>query len=154
LSPIILEHCRLLLVDSFVRDLFACAVNISLVDTERVLSEKNDKDLKLEREMTEVGSSSAADLAAKEARVDRTRSFWQSSKWARKLLGSGVVSMSQRRILCSISPSNSYLLPTFAAAVQDARRRKERGIDCRERAGPANEYLVNVSKTGPRRWHT
>ena len=91
LSPVIIQQCKLLLVDSFVRDLFACAVDKSSLDTDRILREKNDKDLKHEKNLAEVGGSSAASLAAKEARINRTKGFWQSSKWARKL-SEGVVS--------------------------------------------------------------
>jgi ubiquitin-protein ligase E3 C len=53
--------------------------------TEAVLRAKNDKDLKHEKDLAEVRTSSAISLAAKEARVDRSKSFWQSSSWARKV---------------------------------------------------------------------
>jgi hypothetical protein len=39
----------------------------------------------MEKELSELGSSSVASLAAKEARVDRNRYFWKSSVWARNL---------------------------------------------------------------------
>jgi ubiquitin-protein ligase E3 C len=85
LSPVIIDQCKLLLVDSFVRRLFNCAIDTDALDTEKVLASKNDKDIKHEKDLLEVGASSAATLAAKEARMDRNRSFWNSSKWARKL---------------------------------------------------------------------
>lgn len=84
LSPVIIEQCKLLLVDSFVRNLFNCA-DSSCLGTEAVLRAKNDKDLKHEKDLAEVRTSSAISLAAKEARVDRSKSFWQSSSWARKV---------------------------------------------------------------------
>lgn len=85
LSPVIIDQCKLLLVDSFVRRLFNCAIDTGALETEKVLCSKNDKDRKHEKDLLEEGSSSAAILAAKEARMDRNRRFWNSSKWARKL---------------------------------------------------------------------
>ena len=71
-------------MDSFVRNLFNCA-DSSCLGTEEVLCAKNDKDLKHEKDLAEVRTSSATFLAAKEARLDRSKSFWQSSSWARKV---------------------------------------------------------------------
>ena len=85
LSPIILEHCRMIVADSWVRKLFQCAMDLDRLKTDEVLIKKTDKDLKMEKELSELGSSSVASLAAKEARVDRNRSFWKSSAWARNL---------------------------------------------------------------------
>jgi ubiquitin-protein ligase E3 C len=84
LSPVVINQCKLLLVDSFVRRLFNCAIDTGALETEKVLASKSEKDKKHEKDLLEEGSSSAA-LAAKEARMDRNRSFWNSSKWARKL---------------------------------------------------------------------
>ena len=84
LSPIILEQCRMLVGDAWVRRLFQCAMNPEYLETENILKKKTDKDLKMEKELSEVASSSAASLAAKEAR-DRNQAFWKSSLWARKL---------------------------------------------------------------------
>lgn len=89
LSPIVLDQCRLLLVDSFVRRLFQKAIDIEALKTDRILSQMNEKDMKHERELQEEGgSSSAVTMAAKEARIDRNRGFWNSSKWALKLTAS------------------------------------------------------------------
>lgn len=85
LSPIILDQCRLIVLDSFVRRIFNCSIDLNALDTQNVLSQRNEKDLKHEKDLLEEGASSAALLAAKEARVDRTEGFWNSSKWARKL---------------------------------------------------------------------
>jgi hypothetical protein len=106
LSPVVIEQCKLLLVDSFVRNLFNCADSPTL-GTEEVLRAKNDKDLKHEKDLAQVRTSSAASLAAKEARVDRSKGFWQSSKWARKLT-SGVV-----RFVFVISVHDLDLVLTF-----------------------------------------
>jgi hypothetical protein len=84
LSPIVMEQCKLLLVDAFVRKLFTCAIDEQALNTEHVLLAKNEKDLKHEADLQEAGQS-AATLAAKEARVDRSRGFWNSSAWARKV---------------------------------------------------------------------
>ena len=83
LSPIVLEQCKLFLVDSYVRCLFLSAINGDTLGTERILKTKNDKDLKQERDLT--STDTAASLAAKEARVDRSKGFWKSSKWAKNL---------------------------------------------------------------------
>lgn len=85
ISPIILEHCRTLVSDRWVRKLFRCAMDSDYLKTDEVLNKKTDKDLKMEKELSEVAASSVASLAAKEARVDRNRSFWKSSGWARNL---------------------------------------------------------------------
>jgi ubiquitin-protein ligase E3 C len=88
LSPLVTDQCKLLLVDSFVRNLFDCAIDDEALGTASVLRTKNDKDLKLEKDMAEVATASATSLAASEAMVDRNKSFWKSSKWARKLSSS------------------------------------------------------------------
>lgn len=92
LSPIILEQCRALIVESYVRRMFQSAMDTTHLRTDSVLAIKNDKDIKLEKDLNETGNSSAASLAAKEAREDRNKNFWNSSKWARKL-GKGVASL-------------------------------------------------------------
>jgi ubiquitin-protein ligase E3 C len=92
LSPVVIDQCKLLLLDSFVRKLYTCAIDLEALNTVRVLNEKNENDLKQEKDLFEGGASSPAALAEKEARVDRTRTFWQSSKWAQKLT-KGVTSL-------------------------------------------------------------
>ena len=86
LSPIILDQCKLLLVESFVRNLFQCAIDSGALRTESILAAKNDKDLKHETDLREAagaGTATAASMAAHEARVHRAS--WLSSKWASKL---------------------------------------------------------------------
>lgn len=88
LSPVILEQCRQLVSDgAWVRRLFQASMadDELLKKTEIVLGKKNDSDRKLEKELQAVGSSSAASLAAKEARVDRNKRLWNSSAWAQRL---------------------------------------------------------------------
>lgn len=86
LSSIVMEQCKYLLVDGFVRKLFDCAIDSTALSTESILQQKNDKDLKQEAALREAGMS-AASLAAKEARVDRSKGFWNSSAWAKRLKG-------------------------------------------------------------------
>jgi len=85
ISPVILEHCRALVADRWVRKLFRCAMDTDRLQTDVVLAKKTDKDLKMEKDLFQVGSSSVASLAAKEARVDRNKSFWKSSAWAKNM---------------------------------------------------------------------
>jgi hypothetical protein len=83
LSSVVMEQCKLLLVDAFVRKLFYCAIDEQALNTSQVLKVKNEKDLKCEKDLQAAGSS-AANLAANEARIDRSRG-WLSSVWASKL---------------------------------------------------------------------
>ena len=85
LSPIILEQCKCLLVENYVRRMFLAAIDTQFLQTDTVLASKNDQDLKQESDWIAASSSSAASLAAKEARIDRNKEFWNSSNWARKL---------------------------------------------------------------------
>jgi len=85
LSDVVIEQCSAILSDSYVRALFTCAINDEELDTNKVINTITDKDRKHEKDLEELGTSSAASVAAKEAMVDRNRSFWQSSKWAKKL---------------------------------------------------------------------
>eukprot|EP00980_Cylindrotheca_fusiformis_P001483 scaffold345_cov134-Cylindrotheca_fusiformis.AAC.94 len=91
LSPIVMEQCRVLISAGCVRRLFHCAVDQNVLKTKETLRAKNDRDLKHEKEFEEAGAS-AVSLAAKEARIDRSKSFWNSSSWARKV-SSGVSKM-------------------------------------------------------------
>jgi ubiquitin-protein ligase E3 C len=86
-----MEHCRLLVSSSSVRRLFHCAIDQSVLKTKETLQSKTDRDLKQEKEFEEAGVS-AVSLAAKEARIDRSKTFWNSSSWARKV-SSGVSKM-------------------------------------------------------------
>ena len=92
LSSVVMEQCKMLLVDAFVRKLLHCAIDDETLKTEVILLQKNEKDLKQEKELQDAGQASAANLAAQEARKDRNRGFWNSSGWARKL-GKGVTKM-------------------------------------------------------------
>jgi len=83
LSPVILDQCKVLLVESFVRNLFGCAIDSGLLKTESILASKNEKDKKHEADLRETAGATAASMAAQEARVERKR--WLTSKWAGKL---------------------------------------------------------------------
>lgn len=85
LSDVVIEQASAILSDSYVRALFTCAINDEELDTKKVINTKTDKDKKHEQDLEEIGTSSASSVAAKEAMVDRNRSIWQSSKWAKKL---------------------------------------------------------------------
>lgn len=90
LSPVVLEQCKYLLLDSYVRDLFTVAIDDKAMKTDETLLEKTDKDVKQEKDLS--SNTTAASLAAKEARVDRSKGFWKSAKWA-KNIKSGVSKM-------------------------------------------------------------
>jgi len=83
LSPVVMRQCRMVLSSSIVRRLFLCAIDEESLKTKEVLSSKTQKDLKQEKELEEAGPS-AVSLAAKEAKIDRSKSFWRSSTWAKK----------------------------------------------------------------------
>jgi hypothetical protein len=90
LSDVVIEQASALISDSYVRALFRCAIDDDALQTQKILGTKTEKDKKHEKDLKEIGSESVASLAAKEAMVDRNRSFWQSSKWAKKLTQSMV----------------------------------------------------------------
>lgn len=85
LSDVVCEQVSAVLSDAYVRTLFTCAINDEKICTQTVLSAKTEKDEKHEKDLVDIGMSSAASVAAKEAMVDRNRSFWQSSKWAKQI---------------------------------------------------------------------
>lgn len=85
LSSVVIDQCKTLVLDSYVRQLFRCAIDDEAFKTDDILELKNEKDLKHEKELLDIGTASAASLAAKEAMIDRSKSFWQTSKWAKKL---------------------------------------------------------------------
>lgn len=84
LSDVVVEQACALLADSYVRSLFKCGINDHLLGTEKIIRTKSDKDKSYEKDLDDIGSESVANLAAREAMVDRSRSFWQSS-WAAKI---------------------------------------------------------------------
>ncbi|KAL3776550.1 hypothetical protein ACHAW5_008712 [Stephanodiscus triporus] len=85
LSGVVIEQVSAILSDSYVRSLFTLAINDDELDTKNVIHTKTEKDGKHEKDLEDIGMSSATSVAAKEALADRNRSFWQSSKWAKKL---------------------------------------------------------------------
>uniref|UniRef100_A0A7S4JH34 Uncharacterized protein n=1 Tax=Odontella aurita TaxID=265563 RepID=A0A7S4JH34_9STRA len=85
LSSVVIDQCKTLVLDSYVRQLFKCAINDTAFNTDKILESKDEKDLKHEKDLIDVGTTSAANLAAKEAMIDRSKSFWQASKWAKKI---------------------------------------------------------------------
>jgi hypothetical protein len=85
IAPVILEQCRSLVADAWVRKLFQAAMDVEKLQTDAVLHQKTDMDRKMELELLQVSGISATTLASKEARIDRSKTFWNSSPWARKL---------------------------------------------------------------------
>eukprot|EP00804_Cyclotella_cryptica_P013242 CCRYP_007021-RA/>CCRYP_007021-RA protein AED:0.07 eAED:0.07 QI:1533/0.88/0.9/1/0.88/0.9/10/126/925 len=84
LSDVVVEQACALLADSYVRSLFRCGINDNILGTGKIIRTKSDKDKSYEKDLEDIGSESMASLAAKEAMVDRSRSFWQGS-WAAKI---------------------------------------------------------------------
>jgi len=76
----------MLLLESFVREVFKIAADPEVIGTETVLSKKNAKDMKLEKELNAIKSQSATAVAAGESKIDRSTGFWKKSKWAKKLV--------------------------------------------------------------------
>lgn len=85
ISSVVLEQCRAFTMDSFVRRLFHCAIGTDYFETDKVLSTKTEEDVQLESDLSKAAGSSSVSLAANEAKIDRTKSFWSSSRWARRL---------------------------------------------------------------------
>ena len=85
LSPLVLEHCKSLFVDSYVRGLFLCSIDANRLNIDGIINGKNEKDKQMEKEVADEIGSTAAALAAKESRMDHSKSFWNSSKWAKKI---------------------------------------------------------------------
>jgi len=91
LSPIILsvvirDQCKMFLLESFVREVFNIAADPDVIRTEHILSKKDGKDVKMEKELSEIKSHSATSVAAREAKIDRSTGIWKKSKWAKKLV--------------------------------------------------------------------
>jgi ubiquitin-protein ligase E3 C len=84
LSEAVVEQASVLLADSYVRNLFRCAIDPDSLETDKVINTKTDKDKSYEKDLEEIGTESVSSLAAKEAMVDRNRSFWQGT-WAKKM---------------------------------------------------------------------
>jgi len=84
LSAVVREQCKILLVDSFTRELFNIATDPDAIGTDSILRKKIANDVKLEKELHDIRAISAVGVAAKEAMIDRSTGFWQS-KWAKQL---------------------------------------------------------------------
>ena len=89
LSPVVLDQCKSLLVDSLVRRMFLSALNTTALQTDAAIKAMNDKDREMAQDLAGAAVGTlllAASLATKEARNDRHgAAFWNSCKWARKL---------------------------------------------------------------------
>jgi ubiquitin-protein ligase E3 C len=81
LSPVVIDQCKLLLVDSFVRRLFNCAIDTDALETEKVLASKSERDKSMKRTWKRVLLGRLAEGSSHGSESK----FWNSSKWARKL---------------------------------------------------------------------
>ena len=79
-----------MLSDAYVRSVFRLAIDDVALNIKGVIDTRTEKDKGHEEDLVKVGTNTATNLAAKEAMVDRNRSFWQSSRWAKRLSDSVV----------------------------------------------------------------
>lgn len=86
LSSVVMEQCKSLLLDSGVRKLMDCAIDNDALKTEAILMQKNEKDIKQENALRDSGGNAAA-LAAQEAKIDRSKGFFNSAGWAKRIKG-------------------------------------------------------------------
>jgi ubiquitin-protein ligase E3 C len=85
LSDVVIEQAAAILADSYVRALFSSAINDNELNTMKQINTITERDEKHEKDLEDIGTASAASVAAKEAMADRNRNFWQTSKWGMKL---------------------------------------------------------------------
>jgi hypothetical protein len=84
-SSIVRDQCKIFLTEDFVRKVFRAALDFNIMDVNAILTQKDDRDIKIEEELKAIQSESALSVAAKEALTDHSTGFWQKSKWAKKL---------------------------------------------------------------------
>jgi hypothetical protein len=109
LSPIVLsvvvrDQCKMFLLESFIREVFKIASDPEVIGTETLLSKKDAKDMKLEKEVNAIKSVSVTAVAAEESKIDRSTGFWKKSKWAKKLVSNCCVESKAFIIVCCRSP--------------------------------------------------
>lgn len=84
IPSVIIDMCKDILFDNFVRSLFHRAIDNDILDTDHILKKKSEEDIKHESQLKESKHLSATNMAAAEARKDKN--FWRkSSAWAKKL---------------------------------------------------------------------
>ena len=134
LSSAVIDQVSAIISASTVRGLFNCAIDNDALDTKTVLRNKTAKDKKHEQDLEELGSTSAANVAAKEAMTDRTKSIWRSG-WAKKLQtllsGSGGIAKPTKRQ--SLSNGAGKLMNTSSISRQLANGK-----------GPVNRAVTNA----------
>lgn len=143
LSPTVMEQCKYLLSDAFVRRIFSCAIDSDALQVENILNQKDDYDKKQEAELHEAGAS-ATSLAAKEARVDRSKGFWQSSGWAKKI-GKGmskIMSVDKKKSRTGMASTNLI----DASAVSRQLAQGERSAAAAETPSKKTEARVAYTK--------
>lgn len=121
LSSAVIDQVSAIISASTVRGLFNCAIDNDALGTKTTLGNKTSKDKKHEQDLEELGSTSAANVAAKEAMTDRTNSIWRSG-WAKKLQslisGSGSSGIAKPTKIPSLSNGAGKLLNTSSISRQ------------------------------------
>lgn len=84
LPQAVLDQCKVIILDSYVRGLFHCAIDVEQLNVEAIIKKKDPKDLKLEKDLEAILSESSTSVAAKEAMIDRNKGIL-GSKWAQKV---------------------------------------------------------------------
>ena len=84
LSPLIIDQCKLIYNDSYVRSLFNCAIDKDCMNVDTIINRKDKRDVTLEADLEEILTQSLTEVAAREAMVDRSKGFMHSN-WAKKL---------------------------------------------------------------------
>ena len=88
-SPVVIDMCKGILLDSYVRSLFLRSIDNDILGTDKVLTKKTERDIKYENQLREAKNLSTTNLAAAEAR--KNKHFWgKSSVWAKRLSSSMV----------------------------------------------------------------
>ena len=87
LNETIIEQSRIILTESWVRNITNHAINSEKLNVDTIINHKNKEDIQREENINKVlNVDTAMTLAVKEVRVNRQRTFWErNSKWALKL---------------------------------------------------------------------
>ena len=78
LSPVILDQCKLILLDSNVRTLFNCAIDMDALNVNSIIHKKDIRDENLEKDLKAILTETLKSVATKEAKADRSKGFLMS----------------------------------------------------------------------------
>ena len=84
LSSVIIDQSKAIILDSYVRTLYNCAIDVDALNVDAIIKRKDNRDVKLEKDMEAIMTESSTSVAAKEAMNNRTKGI-MGSKWAKKL---------------------------------------------------------------------